>query len=147
MSTEKAPRQKLSRKAWDEGVSARASGKKREECPYGQDRSPYMRAWLQGWDSMGPVPNMRVAVPPVRTAEPAPMQKRGAPWFLPEGAPLPTEHVMIRPHPCPECRRVYRDNMSQAVVVRTISGGVAWLACRACGFGEDGRKFTLPVRR
>jgi len=139
MATEK-PKAKGSRIAWEAGRVARERGEPRDACPHNGDVSPIQRAWLQGWDSLGPVPDVRVAVPPVRTQE-TPAQKRVAPWFLPEGEALPTEHRMIRPHPCQACRRVYLDHMSQAVVVRTVFSGVAYLECRACD-----HRFKLPAR-
>ena len=57
----------------------------------------------------------------------------------PRGKALPT---VYRRHavPCPKCRRVLLDNRSQAVVVCTTGGGLAYLRCRACG-----HRFKLRV--
>jgi hypothetical protein len=139
---DKAPRPRGSRKAWDEGRAAREADVPREECPHPQDLGPVRRAWLQGWDSLGPV-NVRVAVPPVRTQEPAHHHIRRAPFYL-EHHEVKARLVYRRPQPvpCESCACVYLPTMSPAVVTQNMppKAGVVYMACRACG-----HSFKVPV--
>lgn len=66
------------------------------------------------------------------------------PWYWPTGKPLRDVYVQ-RQTPCPRCRRLLLDTMSQAVCVMSTQrgeGGVAYLRCRACDF-----HFKLPIVR
>lgn len=62
----------------------------------------------------------------------------------PEGKPLPTHHQIRRQHPCPKCRRVLLDNLSQAVVCTSTGNYVAYFRCRA---SDCRHTFKLAVQR
>ena len=59
----------------------------------------------------------------------------------PEGKPTPTRYYRRDVYPCEECRRVYSDTLTQAVLTEQIRDGTAYLRCRCCG-----HRFALPVR-
>ena len=52
--------------------------------------------------------------------------------FWPEGRAMPETFKVRRPIPCPACRMVSLPSTSQAVVIRTVNKGVAYLRCRGC---------------
>lgn len=53
--------------------------------------------------------------------------------YWPEDKPMPDYYGKRRLLPCPACRRVLLDNLSQAVVCRSLRTDVAHLRCKACG--------------
>lgn len=137
----RTPRQKGSKKCWDEGKAARQAGTPRDECPYSPDLSPLRRAWGHGWDSLGPVPDVRVALPPTRTRPVEAQVRSGPPWFVSEAEARAAVYRKPQPIPCEKCLRLYLDSMSPACVLASgEQGGVVWLRCRACN-----HSFKRPV--
>ena len=68
--------------------------------------------------------------PPIRIQE-APIQERLRAW--PHGEPMPSHYRHAkRLMPCPACRSVTLADGGQAVVVRSTSGGLAYLRCKIC---------------
>jgi len=85
--------------------------------------------------------------PPITTQE-APLEDRqegGVMFFWPKDKPLPTEYIHQR-IPCPECRRMFLDNLSQAVICQATSSkfegtAIAYFRCRSCDY-----RWKLPIR-
>ena len=69
-----------------------------------------------------------------REEEPGP-DKTGWPYFWPPGKAYPSRYVRQQ-IPCPRCRRLHLDNLSQAACCiatqPTPPPGVAYFRCRAC---------------
>lgn len=63
--------------------------------------------------------------------------------FWPASEPMPDVWYKLRQRfvPCPKCRRLLRDNGSQAAVCTASGSGVAFFRCRECG-----HRWQLPVR-
>ena len=136
------PRQKNSARAFDEGRAARDGGEARERCPYHPDQRPQVRAWEQGWDSLGPLTHVHVSVPAgVRARVTASVGGH----FVPDNEDI-SRYLVYRPPaivPCPACRRWRLDSGSQACVYgsRHKDSPVADFMCRACG-----ERFKVPVQ-
>ena len=75
--------------------------------------------------------------PPISTPGNA---RRPAQRFWPEDEPMPTHHDK-RPIPCPQCRRVRMDTLSQAVMCLQSGKEKASFRCRCCG-----NRWILPVQ-
>ena len=117
-----------SEKAFKDGQAARADGKQRAAVPSGYRTAPGLeRAWKKGWDDAG-----RFVSQPAALKTPDPVTTtREERW--PEGQPLPEAYVRPRPVPCAKCRLVRMGTGAQAVLMRTFTGGIAYLWCRSCG--------------
>lgn len=115
------------------GAEARAAGKGRDNCPpYANDYpvKGLRDAWLDGWESSCP----RERVPEIRTPAPAVETLPGT--FLPANEKMPETYPRPprrEPIPCQFCRAILLPDKAQAVIVRAISGGFAFLLCRSCG--------------
>ncbi len=81
--------------------------------------------------------------PIIETHEPQ-YEKRADVRFWPEKAKLPQVYRKPRREllPCEKCRRVYLDDLKQAVECRSSGGDIAWFRCKACG-----HTWKLPVER
>lgn len=76
-------------------------------------------------------------------AAPPPVPPPADDWrFWPVGKPIPTGYRRPGILPCPSCKRLRRDDRSQAVVL--VRGGEgtepAYMRCRLCG-----HRFKVPV--
>jgi hypothetical protein len=92
------------------------------------------RAWSQGWDSLGPVPDMRVSMGTVTTQTVTMQVRSGPPWFATPEEAANARYRKPRPMPCANCMRIYLDEMSPACVL--LGGeqrGKVWFRCRSCG--------------
>ena len=78
-------------------------------------------------------------LPEVVTQEPPPTEERDPTFYAPAGAVCYYQKRHLT-H-CPRCRRVRRDDKSQATVTTGIKDDVAYLRCRCCG-----HRFAAPVR-
>lgn len=77
-------------------------------------------------------------MPDVVTQE-APTETRDSMFFAADGEEC-VYHKRKLTH-CPRCKRVRRNDRSQAVVARTTLKDVAYLRCRECGL-----HFAAPIR-
>lgn len=64
-------------------------------------------------------------------------------YFWPKDKPLPKEYAKAPRQivPCPKCRRIFLDNMGQAVACKSSGADVAYFQCKACD-----HSFKLAVR-
>ena len=69
--------------------------------------------------------------PPVSHQE-APIETREDVRFWPADRPMPDTYHRQQRQPCPECKRVHLENLSQAVIVTSIRDEIAYLLCRHC---------------
>lgn len=56
--------------------------------------------------------------------------------YWPEDKPMPDYYGRPKERrlfPCPNCRRVLLDNLSQAVICRQTTDDFAYMRCKACG--------------
>lgn len=81
---------------------------------------------------------------PVTTHEPPVEERKPNPrLFWPKSKPLPGPLLKVSrgPRPCPSCRRLRLDDLSQAVVCTSSARDVAWFRCKACG-----HRFPVTVK-
>lgn len=129
MARKRQDEEKLS--PFEQGRKAQQSGKSRAACPlqdYPSRVAP--KEWIAGWDSAAGEARITHQEAQIRTPEVV-VSMPGSMW--PEGEPLPTVYKKPRPHPCPQCRLVYLPGRQQAVLVKTLRDGCAFLWCRGCG--------------
>lgn len=62
--------------------------------------------------------------------------------FWPQEQELPQHHVKRSPPPCPRCRRIYRNDGSQAAVCCSTGAEIAFFRCRDCG-----HRWQMPVKK
>lgn len=142
-------RGKHQEQAYADGREAFGARRGRDDLPdYAGARRSLATSWQAGWDDAAT--EARDAAQERREAERA-RRAPEAPRALhplamwPADRPMPT--VYRRPPiPCLNCRRLLTDDGGRAVLVRSVSKGLAYFRCRCCGHGGAGRpQFKLPV--
>lgn len=117
--------------ALEAGRRARAEGKPRTSNPLKRyPAKSLFNAWLRGWDEDVRIPEVEVKVASVE------IKTRSPAIYWPADKAFPSAYEVRRkpPVPCPNCRRLTLDTLSQAVVARSITQGIAYLWCRGCNF-------------
>ena len=86
-------------------------------------------------------PDIKIQEPPVDTQD-VRLSARDL-KFWPKKKKLPGFKLKVerRPMPCPKCRRIRLDDLSQAAVCTSSGAALVWFRCKACG-----HKWCLPVK-
>jgi hypothetical protein len=127
------PRGRLNRQEYAAGVAARVAGQPREAPD--RSRASLEASWLAGWDSVSKQ-EPKAPAPIVPTVRP------NASIYWDPKEPMPQRWLVRAPMPCKFCRCVYLADLSQAVIVSQVWGGVAGFLSRCCN-----KRWKLPADR